>query len=110
MCRSTARTQQVGAEKAFFTMYVFLTVLLKAAKHYHGKVIDIMGDFWGGYSVREEDNRVKSLVVQNASLCGRDMLKVIETVINQIIREEKLGLGISIGIDITFDSAIVTKI
>lgn len=114
MRRSTARAQQVGAEKTFLTMHVFLTALLEVVKHYRGKVIDIMGDglmvFWGGYVAREEDNMVKSLAVQNAGLCGRDMLKVRETVINRIIREEKLGPDINIGVGVTFDSVIVTKI
>ena len=114
MRRSTLRAQQVGAEKTFLTMHVFLTALLEVVKHYHGKVIDIMGDglmvFWGGHAAREEDNMVKSLAVQNAGLCGRDMLKVRETVINRIIQEENLGPDISIGVGVTFDSVIVTKI
>ena len=114
MRRSTQRAQKVGAEKTFLTMHVFLTALLEVVKHYHGKVIDIMGDgmmvFWGGSVAREEDNMVKSLAVQNAGLCGRDMLKIRESVINRIIEEEKLGSKISIGIGVTFDSVIVTKI
>ena len=114
MRRSTARAQHVGAEKTFLTMHVFLTALLEVVKHYHGKVIDIMGDglmvFWGGYAAREEDNMVKSIAVQSAGLCGRDMLKVRDTVINQIIRDEELGPDISIGVGVTFDSVIVTKI
>lgn len=114
MRRSTLRAQQVGAEKTFLTMHVFLTALLEVVKHYHGKVIDIMGDglmvFWGGYAAREEDNMVKSLAVQNAGLCGRDMLKVRETVINRIIQEENLGPNINFGVGVTFDSVIVTKI
>lgn len=44
MRRSTQRAQQVGPEKTFLTMHVFLTALLEVVKHYHGKVIDIMGD------------------------------------------------------------------
>ena len=114
MRRSTMRAQQVGPEKTFLTMHVFLTALLEVVKHYHGKVIDFMGDglmvFWGGKVAREEDNMVKTLAVQNAGLCGRDMLTVRETVINRIIQEEKLGPNISIGVGITFDSVIVTKI
>lgn len=114
MRRSTQRAQQVGPEKTFLTMHVFLTALLEVVKHYYGKVIDIMGDglmvFWGGKAAREEDNMVKSLAVQNAGLCGRDMLTVRETVINRIIQEENLGPNISIGVGVTFDSVIVTKI
>lgn len=114
MRRSTLRAQNVGAEKTFLTMHVFLTALLEVVKHYRGKVIDIMGDglmvFWGGRAAREEDNMVKSLAVQNAGLCGRDMLKIREAVINRIIEDENLGPQISIGVGVTFDSVIVTKI
>lgn len=114
MRRSTKRAQQVGAEKTFLTMHVFLPALLEVVKYYHGKVIDIMGDgimvFWGGHIAREEENMVKSVAVQNAGLCGRDMLKVREAVINRIIKEENLGPDISIGVGVTFDSVIVTKI
>lgn len=114
MRRSTARAQQVGAEKTFLTMHVFLTALLEVVKHYHGKVIDIMGDglmvFWGGRAAREDENMVKSLAVKNAGLCGRDMLIVRESVINRIIEENDLGPNISIGVGVTFDSVIVTKI
>ena len=114
MRRSTQRAQQVGPENTFLTMHVFLTALLEVVKHYHGKVIDIMGDglmvFWGGQAAREENNMVKTLAVQNAGLCGRDMLTVRENVINRIVREKKLGPDINIGVGVTFDSVIVTKI
>ena len=114
MRRSTSRAQIVGPEKTFLTMHVFLPALLEVIKIYHGKVIDIMGDglmvFWGGQAARESDNMVKSLAVQNAGLCGRDMLKVCELVINRIIIEKDLGPRIAIGIGVTFDSVIVTKI
>lgn len=53
---------------------------------------------------------VKSLAVQNAGLCGRDMLKVRESVINRIIEDEQLGPKVNIGVGVTFDSVIVTKI
>lgn len=38
------------------------------------------------------------------------MLTVREAVINRIIQEENLGPDISIGVGVTFDSVIVTKI
>lgn len=114
MRRSTLRAQQVGAERTFLTMHVFLTALLEVVKHHNGKVIDIMGDglmvFWGGSEARAEEGMVKALAIQSAGLCGRDMLTVREKVINEIIQEEKLGAPISIGVGVTFDSVIVTKI
>lgn len=114
MRRSTQRAQSVGAEKTFLTMHIYLTALLEVVKYYHGKVIDIMGDgvmvFWGGAVAREKDNMVKAIAVQNAGLCGRDMITILNEVINPIIREEGLGPEIEIGIGVTFDSVIVTKI
>lgn len=111
---STKRAQDVGAETTFLTMHVFLTALLEVVKHYHGKVIDIMGAglmvFWGGSAAREQEDMVKTNAIKNAGLCGRDMLRVRESVINKIIDGEKLGPPINIGVGVTFDSVIVTKI
>ena len=114
MRRSTQRAQAVGAKKTFLTMHVYLTALLEVVKHYKGKVIDIMGDgimaFWGGEVAREKDNMTKYHAVQNAGLCGRDMLTVRQKVINKIIEEEQLGPIIHFGVGVTFDSVVVTKI
>ena len=110
----TYRAESVGAEKTFLTMHVFLTALLEVVKHYKGKVIDIMGDglmvFWDGESAREKDGMTKAFAAQNAGLCGRDMLVVREKVINKIISENRLGPNIDIGVGVTLDSVIVTKI
>lgn len=114
MRQSTQRAQNVGAEKTFLTMHILLTALLEVVKYHHGKVIDIMGDglmvFWGGSSAREKENMSKSFAAQEAGICGRDMLIVRERVINSIISAEKLGPQINIGVGVTFDSVIVTKI
>ena len=111
---STLRAQKVGPEKTFLTMHIFLTALLEVIKSYHGKVIDIMGDglmvFWGGRCARKGECMFKHKAVQKAGLCGRDMLVVLEKVINKIIINENLGNEISIGVGVTFDSVIVTKI
>ena len=114
MRNSTLRAQTEGPEKTFLTMHIFLTALLEVIKHYHGKVIDLMGDgimaFWGGEVARKKEDMVKSKAVQMAGLCGRDMLKVCRSVINPIVEKEKLGPSISIGVGVTFDSVVVTKI
>lgn len=111
---STKRAQNIGAEKTFLTMHIFLTALLEVVKYYHGKVIDIMGDglmvFWGGREARDKDNMVKTEAVRNAGRCGLAMLKVRSEVINKIISSEELGNEINIGIGLTFDSVVVTKI
>lgn len=114
MRKSTWRAEYVGAEKTFLTMHVFLTALLQVVQHYHGNVIDIMGDglmvFWGGRKAREEDRMVKRLAIKNAGLCGRDMLAVRREVINRIIQEKDLGPVIDIGVGVTYGDVIVTKI
>lgn len=114
MRQSTQRAQKVGAEKTFLTMHVYITALLDVVKYYHGNVIDIMGDglmvFWGGKTAREKFKMFKQFAIQNAGMCGRDMLAVKESVINKIIEEEGLGPKVNIGIGVTFDSVIVTKI
>ncbi len=111
---STRRAQEVGAQTTFLTMHIYLTALLAVVKHYHGKVIDIMGDglmvFWGGRESRAAENMVREKAVKNAGLCGLAMLKVKDEVINKIINSEKLGKPVSIGVGITFDSVVVTKI
>ncbi|MBQ9233404.1 MAG: adenylate/guanylate cyclase domain-containing protein [Lachnospiraceae bacterium] len=114
MRNSTLRAQNVGAEKTFLTMHIYLTALLEVVRYHHGKVIDIMGDgimaFWGGSAARESENMTNSIAVKKAGICGRDMLVVREKVINEIIKKEHLGSEINIGIGVTFDSVIVTKI
>ncbi len=114
MRNSTLRAQNVGAEKTFLTMHVYLTALLEVVRCHHGKVIDIMGDgimaFWGGRAARISENMTNSIAVKKAGICGRDMLTVREKVINKIIAIEDLGAEINIGIGVTFDSVIVTKI
>lgn len=111
---STKRAQNVGAEKTFLTMHIFLTALLEVVRYYNGKVIDIMGDglmvFWGGREARAKDNMIKTEAVRKAGRCGLAMLKVRSEVINKIITSEELGNEINIGIGLTFDSVVVTKI
>lgn len=111
---STTRAQEVGAEKTFLTMHVFLTALLEVIKYYHGKVIDIMGDglmvFWGGEEARRKDGMTKIEAVKHAGRCGRAMLTVCTDVINRIVEEKELGKKINIGVGIAFDSVVVTKI
>lgn len=114
MRNSTRRAEKVGARITFLTMHVYLTALLEVVKMYKGQVVDIMGDglmvFWGGKNAREEDKIPKAIAVQQAGLCGKSMLEVNEKVINKIINDKNLGAKINIGVGVTFDSVVVTKI
>ena len=106
MRRSTERARTVGAQKTFLTMHVFLPALLEVVQHYHGKVIDIMGDglmvFWGGKVAHEKEKMTNDIAMQNAGLCGRDMLTVCEKVINPIVSNDRVVVT-KIGISGSYD-------
>ncbi len=50
-----------------------------------------MGDglmvFWGGGVARNKDGMIKTKAIQNAGLCGRDMLVIKDQVINPIVKK-----------------------
>lgn len=110
---STERALKYGAKKTFLTMHIYLSALLAVINHYKGHVIDIMGDgimvFFGGRR-DEARNIYKFNAIQNAGLCGLDMIKITNKVINKLIEDNKLGSVIQIGIGIDFGSVVITKI
>ncbi len=110
MRNSTKRAQAIGAEKTFLTMHAYIPALLEVIKFYNGKVVDIMGDgimvFFGG----KKSDMAKVIAVKKAGLCGKDMLRVIDKVVNRILDEEKIQWNIDIGVGVDYGSVIVTKI
>ena len=69
-----------------------------------------MGDgimvFFGG----KKSDMAKVIAVKKAGLCGKDMLRVIDKVVNRILDEEKIQWNIDIGVGVDYGSVIVTKI
>lgn len=114
MRNSTKRAIQFGAEKTFLTMHVYLTAMITTMEKHSGKLVDITGDglmiFWGGEAAREADGETKRMAAKHADLCGLDMIEVNNEVTNRIIKENKLGSLLTIGVGIAFGSAVVTKI
>lgn len=110
MRSSTKRAQSIGPEKTFLTMHAYIPALLEVIKFYNGKVVDIMGDgimvFFGGKSSEIS----KIIAAKNAGLCGKDMLQVIERVVNRILKEEGIQWSIDIGVGVDYGNVIVTKI
>lgn len=110
MRKSTQRSVQLGAEKTFLSMHAYIPALLQVVECYQGKVVDIMGDgimvFFGGRS----SSVAKRIAVQNAGLCGKDMLRVREKVINPILKEDDIEWEIDFGVGVTYGDVIVTKI
>ncbi len=107
---STNRAKLIGPENTFLTMHAFIPAMIEVIKHYRGNVIDIMGDgimaFFGGASSALS----KTIAVQNAGLCGRDMLKVRELVVNDILKKDNITYGIDCGVGVDYGDVIVTKI
>lgn len=110
MRNSTKRAAQLGAEKTFLSMHAYIPALLQVVDCYQGKVVDIMGDgimvFFGGKS----SSMAKSIAVQNAGLCGKDMLQVREKVINPILKADNIEWEIDFGVGIAYGDVVVTKI
>ncbi|MCH5248380.1 MAG: adenylate/guanylate cyclase domain-containing protein [Lachnospiraceae bacterium] len=110
MRHSTKRAQTIGPEKTFLTMHAYIPALLEVIKFYNGKVVDIMGDgimvFFGG----KKSNMTKEIAVKKAGLCGKDMLRIIDKVVNKILQEEKIQWDIDIGVGVDYGNVIVTKI
>lgn len=106
---STKRAQIIGAEKTFLSMHAFIPAMLEVIKYYNGYVIDLMGDgimvFFGG----KKSSLTKIQAAQNAGLCGLDMLKVLDEVVNTILDREKIW-KISCGVGVDYGKVVVTKI
>lgn len=110
MRNSTKRAQTIGPENTFLTMHAYIPALLEVIKFYNGKVVDIMGDgimaFFGG----KKSDMAKVIAVKKAGLCGKDMLRVVDEVVNKILQEEKIQWDIDIGVGVDYGNVIVTKI
>lgn len=107
---STRRAEVLGAEKTFLSMHAFIPAMLEVIKYYQGSVIDIMGDgimiFFGG----KHSELSQDIACKNAGLCGRDMLKVKNEVVNKILREDEIVWGLECGVGVDYGKVIVTKI
>ena len=44
MRNSTARAENIGAQKTFLSMHAFIPAMIQVVEHYKGHVIDLMGD------------------------------------------------------------------
>ncbi|AFM43584.1 family 3 adenylate cyclase (plasmid) [Desulfosporosinus acidiphilus SJ4] len=106
---STKRAMVIGPERTFISMHAFFPGVCNVIEQYGGYVIDFMGDgimaLFGG----KESGVNKSYSSQQAGLCGLSLLKVVNTVINPLLRIDKIWeFGCGVGID--YGSVIVTKI
>lgn len=109
MRSSTIRAKSIGPEKTFISMHAFIAGMLEVVKSKQGVVIDIMGDglmvFFGG----KNSKLTKFQAIQNAGICGQDMLDVINTIINPMLERDGIW-QITCGVGIDYGDMIVTKI
>lgn len=107
---STNRARKLGKVKTFLSMHAFIPAMLEVVKHYKGYVIDLMGDgimvFFGG----KHSEVCKEIAIKNSGLCGRDMLKVKDEVVNSILKNDGIDYEIDCGVGIDYGDVIVTKI
>lgn len=107
---SSNRAEMIGPVNTFLTMHAFIPAMLKVIEHYNGFVIDLMGDgimvFFGGNTSSDSHD----IAVQHAGLCGMDMLRVIDEIVNPMLNDDGIRYGIKCGVGITFGDVIVTKI
>jgi len=109
MRKYTERTEKIGPERTFTTMHAFVSGMLEVISHYNGIVVDIMGDGFMVLFGGKKSDIAKVIAVQNAGLCGRDMLRVVNEIINPLLKSENIW-QIACGVGVTFGSVVVTKI
>lgn len=110
MRSSTNRAKCIGEKSTFLSMHAFIPAMLKVVEHYKGIVIDITGDglmvFFGG----EKSDFSNEKAMQNAGLCGTDMLITLKEVVNPILENDGITYDISCGVGVDYGEVIVTKI
>jgi len=107
---STERAKMLGADKTYLSYHSFYPALACIVEHYKGYVIDFMGDgimaFFGG----KHSGIAHSIAAQNAGLCGIDIQKAIEHVVNPMIQEDGIKYLFRCGVGIDHGDVVVTKI
>lgn len=110
MRESTKRAAELGVINTFLTMHAYIPAMLECVKFYKGNVIDIMGDgimvFFGG----RQSSLTKVIAIQNAGLCGRDMMYAKRDVTNRILSENSIPWPIRCGVGVDYGDVFITKI
>lgn len=110
MRNSTIRTEKIGAQKTFLSMHAFIPAMLQVVEHYNGHVIDLMGDGIMVFFYGKDEGFTKELAIKYAGLCGRDMLTVVDKVVNKILSEDDINYPITCGVGVDYGKTVITKI
>jgi len=110
MRNSTPRYERIGAQKTFLSMHAFIPAMLQVVEHYKGHVIDLMGDGIMVFFYGKDDGFPNELAIKHAGLCGRDMLTVVDKIVNKILAEDGITYAISCGVGVDYGKTVITKI
>ena len=110
MRNSSARAESVGAQKTFLTMHAFIPAMLQVVEYYKGHVIDLMGDGIMVFFYGKDEGFTKEIAIKHAGLCGRDMLVVVEKVVNKLLSEDGMNYPITCGVGVDYGKTVITKI
>lgn len=110
MRNSSIRTEKIGAKNTFLSMHAFIPAMLLVAEHYNGHIIDLMGDGIMVFFYGKDENFTNELAIKHAGLCGRDMLFVVDKVVNKILFDDGIIYPISCGVGVDYGKTVITKI
>lgn len=110
MRNSTIRCETIGAKNTFLSMHAYIPALLLVVEHYKGHVIDLMGDGIMVFFYGKDEGFTNDLAIKHAGLCGRDMLTVVEQVVNKILQEDGITYKIRCGVGVDYGKTVITKI
>ena len=105
---STTMTLEMPAEKIATIVSSFSQEMAAVIRQYHGYVLKFVGDAVIGYFVSGEDKIHETEAVDDAVLCAKSMISVIQKGINPILNQyDYPDLMVKIGVD--FGQNIVVR-
>ncbi len=110
MRNSSQRAENIGAKKTFLSMHAFIPAMLQVVEYYKGHVIDIMGDGIMVFFYGKDEGFTKEIAIKHAGLCGRDMLMVVDKVVNKILSDDGIAYPIICGVGVDYGKTVITKI
>ena len=110
MRNSSIRAENIGAQKTFLSMHAFIPAILQVVEYYKGHVIDLMGDGIMVFFYGKDEGFTKEIAIKHAGLCGRDMLTVVDKVVNKILTEDDINSPIVCGVGVDYGKTVITKI
>ena len=97
MRNSTSRAEKIGAQRT------------GGQNPLRGEV-DLMGDGIMVFFYGKDEGFTREIAIKHAGLCGRDMLTVVDKVVNKILLEDGINYPIICGVGVDYGKTVITKI